>query len=197
MSLQLILASRSPRRKELLEAAQLPFTQVTADTAEDYPSDLPVQQIPIHIAMCKAKAVAALIGPDATILAADTIVTMDNVVLGKPDGAAQAISYLQRLSGNTHEVITGVSLLYREQSINFAVSTAVSFHSLSMEQIAYYVHYYQPFDKAGAYGIQEWIGMVGVKAIEGDYYNVMGLPISRVIQELQQLHKDNLQFRGL
>lgn len=195
MALQLILASKSPRRTALLKAAHIPFTQLTVDTTEDYPPEMDVLEIPKHIAANKARAVAALSSPNATILAADTIVTIDQQVLGKPDSEAQAVAYLQKLSGNTHQVITGVCLLHQEQLITFSVTTSVSFHPLTLEQIQYYVQQFKPYDKAGAYGIQEWIGMVGIKAIDGDYYNVMGLPISRVIQQLQLLDKTTLPFK--
>jgi septum formation protein len=185
----IILASKSPRRKALLEAACIPFTILTADTAEDFPTDMAIEEIPIHIAVNKAKAVAALTENNNTpILAADTIVAIDGQMLGKPKDANQAITFLNLLSGKTHQVITGVCLLYKGLATTFSVLTEVRFHSLRAEQISYYVNKYKPLDKAGAYGVQEWIGMVGIHSIQGDYYNVVGLPVSRVIQELEKLN---------
>jgi len=183
----LILASGSPRRKQLLEALGLPFTVQTADTAEDYPDGLSIVEIPIHIATNKAKAVAALQAADAIILAADTIVALDGQVLGKPEDTTQAKSFLRRLSGKTHQVVTGVCLYYNGTAHCFAVKTDVHFTALTDQQISYYVENYAPLDKAGAYGIQEWIGMVGIDHIEGDYYNVVGLPVSAVKKALDNI----------
>lgn len=183
----LILASGSPRRKQLLEAIGIPFTIQTADTPEDYPEGLPVIDIPVHIATNKAKAVAGITAPGSIILAADTIVTIENTVLGKPGDPEEAKSFLRRLSGKTHQVITGVCLYYDSQPHGFAVSTDVHFTALSDAQISYYVDHFAPMDKAGAYGIQEWIGMVGIDQIHGDYYNVVGLPVSTVKKALTAL----------
>ena len=187
-SKQLILASGSPRRKALLEALGVSFTVQTADTAEDYPKSLSTQDIPVHIATNKAMAVAALQSPEAVILAADTIVALADQVLGKPVDAAEARSFLCRLSGKTHQVVTGVCLFYNGRPHGFAVKTDVRFTRLTGQQISYYVENYAPLDKAGAYGIQEWIGMVGIDYIRGDYYNVVGLPVSAVKKELDALN---------
>lgn len=183
----LILASGSPRRKQLLEAIGIPFTVQTANIPETYPAALSVMDIPVYIATNKAKAVAA--GREATdiILAADTIVALDDRVLGKPVDSAQAKEFLARLSGKTHQVITGVCLYYENQPHGFAVKTDVHFTTLRTQQIDFYVDRFAPMDKAGAYGIQEWIGMIGIDEIHGDYYNVVGLPVSAVQKALESL----------
>ncbi|MDR0793204.1 MAG: Maf family nucleotide pyrophosphatase [Chitinophagaceae bacterium] len=178
----IILASKSPRRKQLLEWAEVPFKIITQDTDEDYPATLPVHDIPVYIAKKKAKAVQEKINNNkATILAADTIVVINNKVIGKPINRAEAIATLKLLSGQVHEVITGVVILKEEKEVFFSEITQVEFHPLTKEQIIFYIDKYQPYDKAGAYAIQEWIGVVGIKNIKGDFYNVMGLPVSRVV----------------
>ncbi len=187
-SLPIILASQSPRRKQLLEWAEVPFEIKVIETDESYPEHLPVEEIAIHIARNKALAVQAFFKNDNTpgkvILAADTIVVLDNEVIGKPKDRADAIRILQKLSGQKHQVITGVVILAPEKETAFADTTAVEFHTLSEAQIIFYVDKYAPYDKAGAYAIQEWIGVVGIKTVNGDFYNVMGLPVSRVVQAL-------------
>ncbi|HEY0299540.1 MAG TPA: Maf family protein [Arachidicoccus sp.] len=182
---KIILASKSPRRKQLLEQAEITFEIITADTDESYPSDLSVEQVPVFIAEQKAKAIAEF-HPKEIILAADTIVTIDNFVIGKPKDREDAINILQQLSAKTHRVITGVAIVSENHEESFYDITEVEFHPLSDEQIEFYVDKYQPYDKAGAYAIQEWIGVVGIKKINGDFYNVMGLPVSRVVKALQQ-----------
>ena len=184
---KLILASGSPRRKQLLEAIGISFSVQTADTKEDYPAGLPVMEIPVHIATAKAVAVAKLGNDHNIVLAADTIVALEGQVLGKPADAEQARTFLKLLSGKTHEVITGVCLFYDGQPHSVAVKTDVHFVELTAAQINYYITRYKPLDKAGAYGIQEWIGMVGIDSIQGDYYNVMGLPVNTVNKALQAL----------
>lgn len=185
----LILASQSPRRKMLLEWAEVAFEVIVRSTEETYPSSLPIAEVPIHIAQQKALAVKETLAHDDTrpVLAADTIVVLGNDVIGKPRNREEAIAILERLSGQKHQVITGVVLLNGHEEHAFADITQVQFHPLTTEQITFYVDKYQPYDKAGAYAIQEWIGVVGIAHIEGDFYNVMGLPISRVVQTLQQL----------
>ena len=184
MQQPLILASASPRRKQLLAATGLAFSVQTADTAEDYPDNLSILEIPQHIAFNKARAVAEICAKEAVILAADTIVAIEGQILGKPRDAAQAAAYLELLSGKTHQVVTGVCIYSHVKTRSFSVKTDVHFLALSKAQISYYIEQYKPFDKAGAYGIQEWIGMIGIDEIHGDYYNVMGLPVSAVSQEL-------------
>lgn len=188
-----ILASQSPRRKQLLEWAELPFTVMVSDTDESYPSSLPIDEVPAYIAKHKALAVEANLGLQQTsmetacIIAADTVVVLDQTIMGKPVDRADAIASLSKLSGNTHQVITGVCLLYAGQEISFSETTKVSFHTLTQDQIEFYVDTYKPYDKAGGYAIQEWIGVVGIKGIEGDFYNVMGLPVSKLVQKIKLL----------
>lgn len=177
---KIILASQSPRRKELLYLAEIDFEVIVADTDESYPTGLSFEDTAIHIAKNKALAVAQN-NVDRIILAADTIVVCNNKIIGKPIHREDAIAILTELSGNVHDVITGVCIFKNDEEILFADSTTVSFHELTQEQIIFYVDKYKPYDKAGAYAIQEWIGAVGIKKVEGDFYNVMGLPISRVV----------------
>jgi septum formation protein len=186
-----ILASQSPRRKQLLEWAEIPFTIVVSDTDESYPATLSINEVPAYIAKHKALAVAdkQTNEPSASncIIAADTVVVLENTIMGKPLDRAHAIESLTALSGKTHEVITGVCILFAGQEICFSETTKVSFHSLTKDQIEFYVDNYKPYDKAGAYAIQEWIGVIGIQSIEGDFYNVMGLPVSKLVQKIKQL----------
>jgi septum formation protein len=188
---RIILASQSPRRKQLLEWAEIPFEIMVQSTAETYPPGMPIPDVPVHIAREKAIAVRqqyeSLHHDTNIIIAADTVVVLDNTIIGKPKDRADALNILSRLSGNKHQVITGVVLLKGRQEIAFADITDVWFHPLTSEQIAFYVDKYKPYDKAGAYAIQEWIGVVGIRSIEGDFYNVMGLPVSRVVTALATL----------
>lgn len=190
----IILASQSPRRKQLLEWAEVQFQIISQYTDETFPPEMPVEEVPIHVAKQKALATREYLQnayhgelANETILAADTIVVLGNEVINKPEDAEKAVEMLKKLSGNTHRVITGVVILHEEQELSFADITEVEFHELSEDQLRFYVDKYQPFDKAGAYAIQEWIGVVGIKLIKGDFYNVMGLPVSRVLQSLQSL----------
>ncbi len=176
----LILASKSPRRKQLLEMAEVKFELITKDTDESYPVDLPVEQVPEYIAFQKARDIQHDY-PDRTILAADTVVILNHQIIGKPTDREDAIRILISLAGQTHHVITGVVLLNNNNTISFSDTTEVQFHPLTLSQIEYYVDHYKPFDKAGAYAIQEWIGVIGIKKINGCFYNVMGLPISKVL----------------
>lgn len=182
---KLVLASKSPRRKQLLEWAEIPFEIITQDTPEDYPEDLDATEIPVHIARSKARAVYNWLDKDRTVLAADTVVVLNGEIIGKPVDREDAIKILAALSGKQHLVITGVVLIKNGSETAFADITKVSFHVLSYEQICFYVDKYKPYDKAGAYAIQEWIGVTGIKSIEGDFYNVMGLPVSRVVKALE------------
>ena len=185
-SKKMILASQSPRRKQLLEWAEIPFEIIIQSTDESYPNNLSVEEIAIHIARNKALAVLQVTQANIPVLAADTIVVLNNEVIGKPVNRADAIDILNKLSGQQHTVITGVVIRHGEKEIAFADATEVEFHQLTLEQIEFYVDKYQPYDKAGAYAIQEWIGVVGIKSVKGDFYNVMGLPVSRVVQALLQ-----------
>ena len=184
---KIILASQSPRRKQLLEWAEIPFEIVVSETDESYPGGLSPDQVAIHIARNKALAVQDLIAPGSVILAADTIVVLNNRIIGKPKTRDDALNILHQLSGKKHAVITGVIIRRADKEIAFADATDVYFHELSKDQIEFYVDKYKPYDKAGAYAIQEWIGVVGIKSVAGDFYNVMGLPVSRVVKELNLL----------
>jgi septum formation protein len=183
---KIILASQSPRRKQLLQWAEVSFDIIIQATDESYPPHLPADEIAIYIARNKALAIEQLHHPALPILAADTIVVLNDEIIGKPASREDAIKILGKLSGQKHEVITGVVILNDGKEIAFADITEVEFHPLSTAQIEFYVDKYQPYDKAGAYAIQEWIGVTGIKSINGDFYNVMGLPVSRVVQALLQ-----------
>ncbi len=180
---KIILASQSPRRRELLHLAEIEFEVLVANTDESYPAGLSFEDTAMHIAKNKAVTIKQN-NAERVILAADTIVVCNNKIIGKPVDREDAIAILTELSGNTHDVITGVCILKNEVEVLFADITTVSFHTLTQEQIIFYVDKYKPYDKAGAYAIQEWIGAVGIKKVEGDFYNVMGLPISRVVAAL-------------
>lgn len=197
MMKRIILASGSPRRKQLLELAEIPFEIMVSNIEETFPSGLSPAQIAMHIAEKKAKAVQRNIDNSnaQTIIAADTVVVLENSIIGKPKDKKEAIEILSNLSGKKHNVITGVCILAAQNKILFAEETEVEFHELSDAQIEYYVSTYKPYDKAGAYAIQEWIGAIGIKSIKGDFYNVMGLPVSRVLKELQDLGFADLGFR--
>ena len=183
---RIVLSSNSPRRKELLAGLDIPFTvRVVEGIAESYPPDLPVEEIPLYIA--KEKAAAYRIVPGELVITADTVVADGKKVLGKPQDDYDARRMLRLLSGHTHRVITGVCLTAAERQRAFTVTTEVTFKTLSEEEIDYYITHYKPFDKAGAYGIQEWIGYVGVTALHGSYFNVMGLPVQRLYEELQKM----------
>jgi septum formation protein len=182
---KIVLASQSPRRKQLLEWAAVPFEILVPHTAEDFPPSMNICDIPVHIARQKALAVQPLVANENIILAADTVVVLGETVIGKPVHREEAISMLLALSGQIHQVITGVVLRKGEKEKSFYDITEVAFHSLTESQIEYYVDQYKPFDKAGAYAIQEWIGVVGIRYINGDFYNVMGLPVSRVLQAIE------------
>jgi len=186
---KIILASQSPRRKQLLEWAEISFEVVVSDADESFPQELTMEEVPVYIAKNKAMAVQQSVqhNKELVIIAADTIVVLNNEVIGKPKDRDDAIGILKKLSGQQHQVITGVVILCGQKEIAFADSTTVEFHCLTDDQIAFYTDKYQPYDKAGAYAIQEWIGVVGIKSIKGDFYNVMGLPISLVVQQLQKL----------
>lgn len=192
----IILASQSPRRKMLLEWANIPFEVIISDSDESFPDTMPINDVPVFIASNKAKAVKQMIRTQfpqhdsKKIVAADTIVVLEDKVLGKPADKQAAIASLVSLSGKTHQVITGVVILIDGHEYAFSETTLVTFNHLSLDQIEYYVENYQPYDKAGGYAIQEWIGVVGIQSIQGDFYNVMGLPVSKLLQKIKQLEKD-------
>jgi len=183
----IILASQSPRRKQLLQWAEIDFEVRVSHTDESYPEGISFEEVVIHIARNKALKVIEETQPILPVLAADTIVVCNNHILGKPADREEGIKTLTLLSGKTHQVITGVFIKNGEQEIFFADITEVVFHELTQQQIEFYIDKYKPYDKAGAYAIQEWIGVVGIHSIKGDFYNVMGLPVSRVVKALQQI----------
>jgi septum formation protein len=182
----IVLASQSPRRKQLLEWAEVNFEIIVEPTDETYPDNLDPGNVAIYIATQKAAAVKNK-APDKIIIAADTIVVLNNEIIGKPKDRQDAVQILSKLSGSHHQVITGVSIWNKSTEVSFSDLTDVEFHYLTQSQIEFYVDKYKPYDKAGAYAIQEWIGVVGIKTIRGDFYNVMGLPVSRVVQALEKM----------
>ena len=185
---KVVLASNSPRRKELLSGLGIEYTVRTMlDVDESFPDSLKGEEIPAYIANEKAKAYQAVMKEDELVITADTIVWIDGKVLGKPETKMDAVNMLKTLSGCEHQVITGVCLTTTEWQKSFTATTDVTFAELTDEEIEYYVHRYSPMDKAGAYGVQEWIGFIGVESISGSYFNVMGLPIQRLYGELKKL----------
>lgn len=185
---KVILASNSPRRKELLAGLGVQYeVRTLPDVDESYPDILQGADIPLYIACEKAYAYRSMLHPDELMITADTIVWLDGKVLGKPHDREDALQMLQAMSGKTHEVFTGVCLTTTEKQHSFFARTEVRFSILSEEEIAYYVDHFHPMDKAGAYGVQEWIGYIGVEYISGSYYNIMGLPVQRLYKELCKL----------
>ena len=185
---KIILASNSPRRKELLSGLGVAYEVKTLpDVDESYPDGLSGEEIAKHIARGQAEAYRSLIQADELVITADTIVWLDGTVMGKPKDEEEAKDMLMQLSGKTHQVITGVCLTTASMQKTFATVTDVTFATLTDEEVDYYVTRYQPMDKAGSYGVQEWIGFVGVENLSGSYFNVMGLPIQRLYTELKKL----------
>ena len=181
------MASNSPRRRELLAGLGLPYeVRIIDGIDESYPASLVVSDVPLFIS--KKKAQAYTLAPSELLITADTIVCIDNEILGKPKDNAEACKMLTKLSGRTHQVITGVTLTTTEWTHSFSCSSDVTFASLTEQEILHYVNAYHPLDKAGAYGIQEWIGYIGVTRLEGSYFNVMGLPVQRLYSELKKLN---------
>lgn len=181
----LLLASKSPRRRELLKMLDMPFEIVEIkDVEEVYPADLQKDKVPEFLSRLKAAAYTPLLKEDDVLITADTVVIIDEEIIGKPSDIADAKAMLRKLSGRVHKVVTGVTLTSTKKSVTFSTVTDVSFAPLSESEIDFYVDTYRPLDKAGAYGIQEWIGAVGVAAINGSFYNVMGLPVHRLYNEL-------------
>lgn len=182
---RLLLASQSPRRRELMTGCGLPYETAPKYACEElYPESLPAEEVPAYLSQLKSDAYPAPLEPGDILLTADTVVVAGGAVLGKPADRDAAVEMLHKLSGRDHEVITGVTLRGAERMRSFSARSKVRFRRLSDEEIAYYVDNYRPMDKAGSYGIQEWIGYVGIEGIEGSFYNVMGLPVQRVYCEL-------------
>ncbi|MDE5702000.1 Maf-like protein [uncultured Bacteroides sp.] len=185
---KVILASNSPRRKELLAGLGVDYeVRTLPDVDESYPENLQGADIPLYIAKEKANAYIALMQPGELIITADTIVWLDGQVLGKPVDREDALRMLRQMSGRVHEVFTGVCITTTEWQRSFSAQTEVRFATLSEEEMAYYVDKFQPMDKAGAYGVQEWIGFIGVENISGSYYNIMGLPVQKLYRELLEV----------
>lgn len=184
---RIILGSNSPRRRELLAGLDLSFdVHVIPGLEENYPDSLQPQEIPVFLSKQKAEAYLPTLEDQVLLITADTIVWNETEVIGKPKNREDAIRMLRSLSGHEHQVVTGVCLTTTKKQETFSVVSSVRFASLTDEEIIYYVDKYKPFDKAGAYGIQEWIGYVGVESISGSFYNVMGLPVQRLYQELKR-----------
>lgn len=185
---KIVLASNSPRRRELLSGLNLEYTvRVLPDIDESYPDTLKGEEIPMYISREKAKAYRNSMAEDELIITADTVVCINEKVLGKPRTQEKAKEMLRELSGKTHQVITGVCLMTCGLQRTFSATTQVTFDVLTEDEIEFYVEKFRPLDKAGAYGVQEWIGFVGVSRLEGSYFNVMGLPVQRLYQELKKL----------
>lgn len=185
---KIVLASNSPRRRELLSGLNLEYTvRVLPDIDESYPDTLKGEEIPMYISREKAKAYRSSMAEDELIITADTVVCINEKVLGKPRTQEEAKEMLRELSGKTHQVITGVCLMTCGLQRTFSATTQVTFDVLTEDEIEFYVEKFRPLDKAGAYGVQEWIGFVGVSRLEGSYFNVMGLPVQRLYQELKKL----------
>lgn len=183
---EIVLASNSPRRKELLQRMGVNFKVRTLfGIDESYPDSLRGEDIVCYISRNKAKAYQSSMAPNELLITADTIVSVDGEVMGKPKNAEQAKEMLHKLSGKTHQVITGVTIVTAKRTENFGVTSQVKFTNITDEEINFYVDNYLPFDKAGAYGIQEWIGIVAVEEIKGSYFNVVGLPVQRLYQKLK------------
>ncbi len=182
----ILLGSKSPRRRELLAKLRIPFNVVAISNLEEsYPPTLDAAEVPEYLSLQKASAYSSTIKDDEMVITADTVVILDGKIYGKPHSTEEAVEMLMTLSGRTHHVVTGVTVSTRERKVSFSCTTDVEFAELSREDAVYYVETYHPLDKAGAYGIQEWIGCVAVRAIYGSYYNVMGLPVHQLYEVLK------------
>ena len=189
--MEIILGSQSPRRRELMAGLDLPFTAINIDADESFPAELQGGDIPYYISRAKAQAYADQLQPDQLLITADTIVWLDGHMLGKPHDESEAAAMLHALSGKTHQVFTAVTFAKKISTINYQLSTIVdctdvTFADLTDEEIAYYVRKYRPLDKAGAYGVQEWIGYVACTEMRGSYFNVMGFPVQKVYEMLKK-----------
>ena len=190
---KIVLGSNSPRRRELLAGLDIDFeVQTIPDIDESFPKTLRSDEVPVYIARKKAEAYISSMSADELLITADTIVWTFSEILGKPKDREDAIAMLRKLSGHVHEVITGVCITTKEKTVSFSASSTVCFARLDDDEIVYYVDKYRPFDKAGSYGIQEWIGYIGISGIRGDYYNVMGLPLHALYRQLSQLARGTM-----
>ena len=184
---KIILGSKSPRRQALIKELGFPFEVRTKEVDETYPDSILAVEVAPYLAKIKAQPLIDTLQENEILLTSDTVVVFEDEILGKPKDKDEAFRMVQRLSGNQHEVITGVNLVSKKKEVNFSTSTKVFFSRLTEEQINYYIERYQPFDKAGSYGIQEWIGMIGIEKIEGCFYNVMGLPVHDVYEKINNI----------
>ncbi len=182
---QIILASKSPRRQELLKGLNIPFEVVTKEVEETYPDDLESEKVAGYLALKKANAFKAELVENTILITADTVVLSGDKILGKPKNEEESRLMLNELSNNNHSVMTGVCIKSKHKTQAFSVSTKVKFKTLTPEEIDYYIKNYKPFDKAGSYGIQEWIGYIGIPEITGSYFNVMGLPVFELYDQLK------------
>ena len=185
--LKVKLASKSPRRQELLGKIIDDFEIVSKEIEEVYPENLEISSVASYLANLKAKSYKNMAQKNELYITADTVVVFNNEVLGKPNSKKDGVNMLKKLSGNTHHVYTGVSLLLNEEISSFCDVTKVTFYKLKKEEINYYLDFYRPMDKAGSYGIQDWMGYVGIKSIEGDFFNVMGLPLHKLYREIEKI----------
>jgi len=183
---RIILASKSPRRQELLADLGIEFETETHEIDEVFPEGLPMEEIPQFLARLKAEPFVGTMKENDLVITSDTIVYVEGEVLGKPADYTDAVKMMEKLSGRRHEVVTGVCLTSKNKQVSFASVTDVFFKALSRDEIDYYITHYKPYDKAGAYGIQEWIGYIGIERIEGSYFNVMGLPVQHLYEELRK-----------
>ena len=186
----LVLASQSPRRRELLKGLDLEFTTCSVDADESFPAELKGADAVQYICKAKADAYRPFLEDKTIAITADTVVILDNKIIGKPKSHEEAFSMIRSLSGRVHEVITAVCIFSKEKCAEFYSSTEVHFSTLTDEEINYYIEKYKPFDKAGSYGVQEWIGYIGIEKIVGSYFNVMGLPVKRLYDELKSFTSD-------
>ncbi|MFI3248788.1 MAG: Maf family nucleotide pyrophosphatase [Rikenellaceae bacterium] len=184
---ELILASQSPRRRQLMSDSGLSFRAISIDVEEIFPKELPASEVAEYLSKIKSEGYDAHLKESEILITADTVVILADQILGKPDGEAGSRDMLHRLSGAEHHVVTGVTLRTSKCTKSFSTTTRVKFAELTDEQIDYYISRYKPYDKAGSYGIQEWIGYIGIESIDGSFYNVMGLPIQRLYRELKLL----------
>ncbi len=184
-SFRIVLGSASPRRQELMKSLNLPFEVRIQSSDESFPADLATEIVPLFIANQKKIALLDGLKDDEMLITVDTVVVLDNEIIGKPTNEAEAFLMLKKLSGKRHRVISGVCMYAKHKEVQFSEFTDVYFKALSDEEIAYYIEIYRPLDKAGSYGIQEWLGMMGIHRIEGCFYNVMGLPVSKVYETLK------------
>lgn len=191
LDIPILLASASPRRKFLLQEAGFKLRVLPANIEETFPENMPFQEVPVYLSKKKATALINSLHREEIILAADSIVVLKDEVLGKPDNREEAIAMLTSLSNTGHLVVTGVSLMNLEKELSFSATSEVWFNTLSMKEIEYYVDHFHPWDKAGSYGIQEWIGWCKVKEIQGSYSNIMGLPMALVYEKLHEFVAEN------